>query len=423
VLAVFFVLPQVATASDLLDYFLAALRRDPALASSVAQVRAAEERARQARASLLPSLSYSASATRSNLDPDALRDRNFSARQSNYQFTMPLFRAQSVLAYIQSDKEIEQIDARADATRSDLATRVVTAWFDALSAQEALRAIQAQKAATEQQLAAARRSFELGAASIADARDAQAKNDVVLAQEAQAQSDVLLKWATLGQVTGKPVRGLEGEKWMHPALEKSLGALDDWLAAARESNPEIAQASRQQDVARLETKKARAGHLPTVDLTSSYAYNISSGSTSSPLPEHDRTFQYGVTVSFPLFSGFGVDAKVGEAVALEDKARGDWGVASDHVELSVQQAYFGLKASLGQIAALTRARESNEVSVKANRRGYEVGMRTSTDVLNAVAQFYETERDLAKARTDGWSNYIKLRILTGKWTENDLLPF
>lgn len=410
-------------AFSLTDYLLSARQRDPAFANAKAQYRAAEQRVRQARALLLPSLNYTGSATRSNYDQEALEDRRFNTEQWAYQLTQPVFRPANFHGLTQAQQQLAQANAQVAATESDLAARVATAWFDVLSTQQVLRAIQAQKQATQQQLASAKRSFEVGTASIADAREAQAKHDLVVAQEAQAESELMFKRAALAQVSGARTDDIDPVLWMSPNLASRIGTLEDWIAQANESNPSIIQARYQLAAAHSEISKARAAHLPTVDLTANYSFNNASGSSTSEFKQHNKTTQYGVSVSIPLFSGFGTDAKVKEALALEDKANGDVAQASDQVELGIKQAYFGLKGALGQIPALDRARESNQVAVQANQRGYQVGMRTNVDVLNALAQLFQTEKDLAKARTDAWLNYIKLRIQTGKWTENDLRAF
>lgn len=410
-------------AASLADLLVSARDRDPAYAIANAQLQAVGERKRQARAGLLPVVNFTGSATKSNFDEDGVQDRRFSTQQWAYQLTQPLFRPANYYALTQAQKQLAQAEAQLAAAESDLAGRVATAWFDVLTAQEVLRAIQVQKDATQQQLATAKRSFELGAVSVADAREAEAKHAVVLAQEAQAESELLIKREALALMTGTAVAELDAQPWMKPDLGARLGKIDEWMSVVEESNPTLVQVRYQVEAARLEISKARAGHSPTVDLIVNHSYNHASGSATTTFPQHNKTTQYGVQVTVPLFAGFSTDAKVGEAIALRGKAEGERNQARDQVTLNVRQAYLGLRGALAQIAALEAAQSASKVSAQATLRGYQVGLRTNVDVLNAQAQLFQTDKDLAKARADAWLNYIRLRILTGQWTEEDLNAF
>jgi outer membrane protein len=414
------VVPVCWADTELVDLVLKARKRDPAYAIARAQMDVVHEQVRQARAGLLPTLSLNGSATKANFDEVSVEDRRFNTQLWTLQFSQPLFRLGNFYSLSETQQQYFQAEAQLAAAESDVAQRVVTAWFDVLSAQEVLKAVRGQKEATQQQLAAAKRSFELGAVSIADVRDAEAKNANVQAQEAQAESDLMLKRELLGQISDAQIGELNAAEWSKPDLSSHLGSLDDWQQSARDNNPSIVQARYAEEAAKIDIKKARSGHAPTVDFVTTYNMDNATGSSTYTTPVHNKTFQYGVQVTVPIFEGFGTDAKVGEAVAQREKARGQREQSSDQVLQSVKQAYFGLKGALVQIPILETAEAANKVSVQANVRGYQFGLRTNSDVLNAQAQLYQSEKDLAKVRFDAWMNYVRLRILVGDWLEKDL---
>lgn len=409
--------------TQLVDLVLKARQRDPAYAIAKAQADVVHEQVRQARAGLLPTLSFNGSATKANFDEVSVEDRRFNTQLWTLQFSQPLFRLGNFYALSETQQQSFQAEAQLAAAESDVAQRVVTAWFDVLNAQEVLKAVRGQKDATQQQLTAAKRSFELGAVSIADVRDAEAKNANVQAQEAQAESDLMLKRELLGQISDAQIGELNAVEWSRPNLFSHLGALDDWQQSARDNNPSIVQARYAEEAAKIDVKKARSGHAPTVDFVTTYNMDNATGSSTYTTSVHNKTFQYGVQVTVPIFEGFGTDAKVGEAVAQREKARGQREQSSDQVLQSVKQAYFGLQGALVQIPILETAEEANKVSVQANVRGYQVGLRTNSDVLNAQAQLYQSEKDLAKARFDAWMNYVRLRLLNGDWADADFRAF
>jgi outer membrane protein len=95
--------------------------------------------------------------------------------------------------------------------RQDLILRVAAAYFDVLFASENLAAVQANKAAISQQLESAKKNFEVGNATITDTHEAQARYDLVVAQEIAAESDLEVKKSALLSIIGRnptPLAGL-----------------------------------------------------------------------------------------------------------------------------------------------------------------------------------------------------------------------
>ena len=109
-----------------------------------------------------------------------------------------------------NDATIEQADllldvGRADleAAEQDLIVRVAQAYFDVLAAQDSLAAEQANMKAISEQLASAKRNFEVGTATITDTREAQARFDLATAQEIVAENDLQTKRIALDQLVGR----------------------------------------------------------------------------------------------------------------------------------------------------------------------------------------------------------------------------
>src|SRR5665647_724064 len=159
-------------ASDLIDIYREARGSDAVYASARAAWSAAQERLPQARAGLLPQASLSASTQYNDRD---IRFRNPATPQAVGQFnsnavtvslTQPLFRPQNVTQYEQAKTQLTQADAQFALAAQDLVVRVAQAYFDVLLAQDNVALSQAQKAAIAEQLAQAKRNFEVGTATI-----------------------------------------------------------------------------------------------------------------------------------------------------------------------------------------------------------------------------------------------------------------
>jgi outer membrane protein len=269
-------------------------------------------------------------------------------------------------------------------------------------------------------LAVSKRSFTVGTASVTDVREAEAKADTVAAQLAVAVLEVEAKLAMLSQLVGAPVN-VHAQPAPDGALPLlTLQDLGTWLDAAETESPQIEGARQALEAARLEVSKAEAGHYPTVELSVSYQNNHTSATTISTLPQGGRTAQAGVNLNLPLYAGGGMRSRTRELVALQDKAQADVEAARRGVGVNVRQAFYGTLQAIAQFKGLQAAEKSAETALKANKRGYEVGVRINADVLNAQSLLYQTRRDKARAWHEAWAGFVKVKAAVGVVGEEDL---
>jgi outer membrane protein len=290
-----------------------------------------------------------------------------------------------------------------------------------LAAQDTLTFVRAQKAATAEQLASAKRNFEVGTSTITDTREAQARYDLVLAQEIAAENDLRVKRLALDTLVGRANTQPNplGTPLNVPAPEPADP--ETWVAAADTASPPILQAKTAVEIAELETEKAKAGHKPTVDLTASYGWTQNlQGSATSALENRPRVGTAGVVFNLPLFAGFATQNRIRETLSLEEKSRADLEATRRQVAQAVRTAYFGVVSGQGQVRALEAAEASSQSALDANRLGYQVGVRINIDVLNAQSQLFQTKRDLAQARYNVLLGHLKLRQANGTLQPEDL---
>ncbi|WP_295856751.1 TolC family outer membrane protein [uncultured Xylophilus sp.] len=413
-----------AAAQGLRQWQDAAVASDPALAGAEAQQRAGAERAEQAAAALRPSVSLGASASRTDYhDLTGLSqppDRDFSTRQYALSLNQPLYRPVPWQALQQSRVAVDALEAQRDAVHADLLQRLVGAFFELQAVRSDLVQLRGQRQATAEQLALARRSFDAGTVSIVDVRDAEAKFDAVTAQEAAAEMERQAKEAGLEQVVGQRVH-VPGAG-LPPAEAPDLGEADlaRWLDLAESGSPVVGQARLALAVAQLEVRKMQAGSLPTLDFSLSQQSVRAGATTVSALPQSGRFVQAGLNLNVPLYAGGGLDARVREAVAQEDKATADLEAARRQVGGAVRQAFYAALGAIAQFRGLQAAERSAETALAANRRGYEVGVRIGADVLAAQSQLYQTRRDKARAGYEAWAQFFRLKTATGTAGEEDL---
>jgi outer membrane protein len=290
-----------------------------------------------------------------------------------------------------------------------------------LAAQDTLSFVRAQRAAVDEQLASAKRNFELGTATVTDSLEAQARHDLVAAQELAADNDLRVKQLALDALVGRAETNPVplAPRAALPAPQPAN--MDAWIGLAEQNSPAVRQARVNIELAQLETEKAKAGGLPTVDLVASYGITRNPGgnATVAGTTRNDLA-TIGLSLNLPLFAGFAVQNRIRETLALEDKAQADLDATDRLVAQAVRTAYLGVLSGRSQVKALEAAEASTQSALEANELGYQVGVRINIDVLNAQSQLYQTKRDLAQARYAAVLGDLKLRQAAGTLSPADL---
>jgi outer membrane protein len=421
-LGVAFALP--AHAQSLVELYESARTYDAAYQSAKAQYDANLYKADQAKAFLLPTVNLSAGVSNTQLQVDSggtTTSRAFDNQNAAVNASQPLYRPFNLASYDQGLKQVDLAQAQLLTAEQDLIVRVSQAYFDVLGAKDSLTFVQAQKTAVAEQLASAKRNFEVGTATITDTREAQARYDLVIAQEIAAENDLRVKKLALEGLVGKT--GTEPKPLATASNLPELIPTDVnlWVQQGQDSHPGIKLTRIALDVAQLETEKAMAGHKPTLDLTASYSINRNiNGTTISSVDSRTNATTVGVQFNLPLFAGFATQNRLRETISLEEKARADLDAAQRNVAQGTRSAFFGVVSGIGQTKALEAAEASSQSALDANKLGYQVGVRINIDVLNSQSQLYQTKRDLAKARYDVLVGGLKLRQANGSLSSNDL---
>jgi outer membrane protein len=423
--AVLVALASPAAAEDLLQVFREAQRYDAVYAAARHSLDAGRERGPQGLALLLPTLNLSGSATRSRVETEFRDDTPTVERRPEgvgYTLTLaqPLFRMQNWWQYRQGEQQVRQAEATFGQASQDLIIRVAQAYFDVLAAQDTLGLVRAQKAAISEQLAQAKRNFEVGTATITDTHEAQARFDLVGAQEIAAQNDLESKRRALQLLTGREVgelAPLRADIQLAPPNPPDMQAWVD-LAEKQGFPVQIQEAAAQ--VAALEARRASYAYWPTLDFVASHAQNNQSATTESSVGRDTTTTTIGLQLAMPLFQGGGLTSREREAAALSLRAKEDLENARRNSALAARQNYLAVSNGIAQISALEQALVSSQSALDSNKLGYEVGVRINIDVLNAQQQVFQTRRDLAVARYNTITNQLRLKAAAGSLRDEDV---
>jgi outer membrane protein len=422
---------QAQTIQTLYD---AARAFDATYLGARAQADAAQYERDQALALRRPSVGLSGGVARSGSqvpeelfgaqpDGERLSGRSYTTRSEvGLSASQPLYNRGNAISIDQAERAYGAALTELDAAEQDLILRLTEAYFNVLAGQDALSTARANKAAIAEQLASAKRNFEVGTATITDTREAQARFDLATAQEIGADNELRSARIVLDQLVGRS--NVQPRPLLTPVRLPVLEPADveAWVAQTGES-PSVRRALLAYDIAQLEIEKAKAGHLPTVDLVGSYGRQRNTNvvnPSSSNFPGTFTSASVGVQLNVPLFAGYAVQNRIRETLALQEKARNDAEAAKRAVVQGTRQTFLGVQSGEARVRALEAAEGSSQLALEATQLGYKVGVRVNLDVLNAQTQLFTTQRDLARARYDVIVNHLQLRRTAGTLKPQDV---
>ena len=205
-------------AEDMLALYKEALGSDAQFQAAQSQYESILERVPQSRAALLPALTLDGNTISNNNSSNTFGSQNYNSHGYSVRLTQPLFRWDAKIARDQTLTLVQQAEAELALARQDLILRVSQAYFGVLLAEDALKALQTEKTAVGEEMAAAQRRFEIGTANITDVRDAKSRHDLVTAQEIAAQNELAAKREEIRRITrrqpssiAQPGKELPGE--------------------------------------------------------------------------------------------------------------------------------------------------------------------------------------------------------------------
>lgn len=412
-------LPVAAqTLPELADRALAA---DPAVRATGASLRAAEERLVQARAAYGPTANLTATSTETRYQElPAGQTRPFRADQYAFQVSQPVWRGALYPALQAARSQLEQAGSALLQSRMEAQQRLAEAVLEVFKARDVVVHATALREAYGEQLAAARRGFQVGRAAAPEVREAEARVDNAVAQLLAAEAELDLRQQVLAEVANGPVPALLARAVAPEALPVlPADSVLEWLSQAEAESPQLRQARLAVDAAQAETRKVSLAHAPTVDINYNYTHSSDTGTATSIFPRRGNSSAIGATLTIPLFASGATQSKVVETLALRDKAASELDLARRTLVIGVRQAFVATLSALSQAKALATAERSQALSVRANQRGFEVGIKTNADVLEAQGKLFEARRDLSRARHDAWAGYFRLRALSGQLGEAD----
>ncbi len=409
-----------------------ALKNDPRLRAAAYRRDAVAENKTQAVANLLPHLGASASYDRGNSqltiadtklsDSDVSNDtygvwlRQSLYRQANYE-SLDIARAQ-----------ISEADALYQVAYLDFLVRVAERYFLVLTLTDGVTFAEAEETAFQRQYEQAEQRFEVGLTAVTDVHEAKASYDTARARAIVARNNLADAKEALRELTGTYFEDYDNLQTVLPLVEPSPANAEEWVKMALTSSPSIRAVQASVEVAEGDVRLQRAGHFPTLDLVARYndytnnKYQVRNdfqepiGTTS--LGVDDTTVQ--LLLEVPIYSGGAISSRTRQASDLFDARSQDLEDVQRATVRQTRNAYRGILGGIEEVGAYGQAVVSAQSAVEATQAGFEVGTRTIVDVLIAQQHFYQAQRDNSLARHAYILNHLRLKLVAGLLTEEDL---
>jgi outer membrane protein len=462
-LAAVLLVAQVGRADTLLDVYRLARQNDPQLREADANRLAIRETKPQARGALLPQVSASGNLDWTNNDgsnvfgqvdsTDAdgdgntaevfILNRDFDGRNDSQSWTLDLrqtvFRWDQWVRFRQADKQALQADVDYRVAEISLYTRVADAYFNVLAAEDTLASNVAAREAIGRQLEQAQKRFEVGLIAITDVQEAQSGFDQAVAAEILAKRQLATNKEVLREIIGDYPGELAKPRAEIPLISPAPADENRWVELALQQNLSLQSAQIGAQIARDDIRIARSDHLPTVDFVASRGDVDTNGnqrtalnfpgvpttplSAANPQPTDFQTSQdsFGLQFALPLFSGGTTNSRVQQAVYQHRASKERLERIARQTERLTRDAYLAVNSEISRVKALQQALKSAQTALQATEAGFDVGTRTTVDVLDARRQLFIAETNYARSRYDYIVNVLKLKEAAGSLAEPDII--
>lgn len=242
--------------------------------------------------------------------------------------------------------------------------------------------IEAEKKARQSALAAQAR-YKAGVGMLSDQLQAQTSQAKAISERIRSQGDLQAAKGELASMMGAPVNATY--KLEEPTKPKPLrdfsASIEDLLAQATQSHPELMAAKAQVNAAQVSLKSLKREGLPTISLTSSMNDGQQQG--TPPADTKTNSLYWGVKLSVPLFEGFGRHYRVKAAEAELESKYADLAQTQQQVTLKVWKSYYALTTETENMKAIDLMQKSASQSYQVSLGRYKAGVGSMLELVSA----------------------------------------
>jgi outer membrane protein len=409
---------SAASAESLLDAISLAYQTNPDLQAQRANQRAVDEEYVQARSSFRPQLSLAATGT--VLDGASgltgLGDIHSNSTTLGLTASQSIWSGGRIATSVDAaEADILQGRETLRSVESQILGLVVQTYVDVRRDVEALKINEQNVSILQKQLEQSKAQFEVGEITRTDVAQAEARLAAAQSQLEAARAQLSISRAAYASVVGQVPGDLDPE----PVLAGVPANFEDALDIANIDNPTLRAAQYAQMGSKARVAGARALYRPSVSVSAQYGSTVtpSGGLTFANRDALSAT----ATLSVPLFTGGLNGSRVRQALERDNAAIIGVDGARRQVLQSTSQAW-------ARVLSTAAALKSNEEQVRADtiaaegvRQEYQVGLRTTIDVLNAEQELRDAQLALINSRHDNYVATSQLLAAMGRLEARQLV--
>ena len=415
---------QLTNANGLIEIYSMAKQADTDIQIAESTFYSESQARPIARANILPQASLSANTTsiRQKTEGETFGVEGDTVNFNDHGYTLnlsqTLYNHEFYVQLRQAKNSVAKAAVDLDSAHQELMIRTADAYFNVLAAYDNVTFRNSEKKAIERQLEQAKKRFEVGLIAITDVKEAQASYDLVVAREIEAENELELAKDALEVIIAQRLDVLKRLSDRMELISPEPNDAEDWIARALDQNLTLLSSEYTTKIAEQEIELQRSRHLPTFEIVGAHTDADTGGLSGSRETEDTRI---GLELSFPILQGGRTIYQTKEARFNSETANRQHEKVRRETIQTTRGAFLNVIAGISRVKALGRALESTEAAAESAQAGFQVGTRTSVDVLIALQETYLAKRDYARARYDYLLNTLRLKQAAGTLSVDDLL--
>lgn len=405
------------SAEDLLSLYQAALTANPTLRASELGIDRARADADIARSRFYPQVNVQTSASLNDYR-DVLTTSRFNGNRTVLSARQALMDLPSLYRLRGARAAISKADKETEQARAELFGQLVEQYLNALQAEDELAQLRSEVHVAERQVERLRAMREREMTKVTDLAEALAWERQLATRTIEAQNKSVAARVRLRELTGREPGELATLPQQNfPAVS---GNEAQWVQAVLASNSLIASKQAAVEIGRYAIDTARAEHFPQLSLA---MQRNQSNQDIDNSPRREFTVDsIAVELRIPLYEGGRVTASTASAQAQLLIANEQLEASRRQVERDTRLLFADANADRARIDSTDAEVDALLQNVKAQQRGYELGVVTVIQVLDARRRLLRSRVDQAKARYDYLRSLIGLKLRVGL-TEEDVAEF
>lgn len=411
-------------AFSLMDVYMMAKQKDADIHAAESRYNAEAQAAPIARANILPQANLSANSTYVTQETDGNtfgvsgREVDFNDHGYTLSITQTLYHHDYYVQLRQAKTSVARASIDLDASYQELISRTADAYFNVLAEQDNLNFRQSEKEAISRQLEQAKKRFEVGLIAITDVKEAQASYDLAVASEIEAQNALEISKDSLEVIIAERASALNPLSNRMQLIRPDPDNVEEWITKALNENLSLLSSQHTRKIAQQEVKLQQSQHYPKLDIVASHTDTDTGGISGSRESEDTRI---GLELSFPIFEGGRTYYRTKEALHRAELSTNEHEKVRRETIKNTRDAFLNVISGISRVKALEQALDSTEAAARAAEAGFQVGTRTSVDVLLALQETFRAKRDYSRARYDYLLNTLNLKQAVGTLSADDLV--